>query len=71
MDAESWDKAEQLERQCQMLLAGCDVSRSIIVSLASRLVSMRELQAALTPTLPLTLALTLTLTLTLTRSSRR
>ena len=39
-------KAEQLERQCQILLAGCDVSDSMFVSLASRLVSMRELQAA-------------------------
>ena len=40
-------KAEQLERQCQILLAGCDVSDSMFVSLASRLVSMRELQAAM------------------------
>ena len=39
--------AEQLERQCQILLAGCDDSCSIIVSLASRLVSMRELHGAL------------------------
>ena len=39
--------SDQLERQCQLLLAGSDVPYSIIVSLASRLVSMRELQAAL------------------------
>ena len=41
------DEAVQLERQCQILLAGCDVSVSMVVALASRLVSMRELQAAL------------------------
>ena len=46
-DRPSAVKAEQLERQCQILLAGCDDACSIVISLASRLVSMRELQAAL------------------------
>jgi len=40
------DRAEQLERQCEILLAGSESSRSLIVVLASRLVSMRELQGA-------------------------
>ena len=46
-DGAADDTAEQFERQCQILLAGCDVSDSIVVSLASRLVSMRELYGAM------------------------
>ena len=40
-------RAEQLERQCQIMLAGCDDPRSIAIALASRLVSMRELYGAM------------------------
>ena len=33
----------QLEHRCKILLAGCDDWRGVVVSLASRLVSIREM----------------------------
>ena len=38
------DDAEQLERRSQMVLAGCDDWRGVVLALASRLVSVRQLQ---------------------------
>jgi len=35
--------AAQLEKRCQIMLAGCEDWRGVVVSLASRLVSMRQL----------------------------
>ena len=42
-DAPAHD-SEQLEHRCQIVLAGCDDWRGVVLSLASRLVSARELQ---------------------------
>ncbi|KAL3928307.1 MAG: hypothetical protein SGPRY_002443 [Prymnesium sp.] len=36
--------AEQLEDRCKILLAGCDDWRGVVVSLASRLVAIKEMQ---------------------------
>ena len=38
--------AEQLEQRCKIMLARCDDWRGVMVSLASRLVTIRELQQA-------------------------
>jgi len=51
--AEGSADADETERRCQMMLAGCDDWRGVVLSLASRLVSMRQLRLLEASNVPL------------------